>query len=590
MNPFYCVFLLFISFGCASFAQVDTTYYSVVSKNKIIGGQKTWTDKANEYRFEYKFNDRGRGDSTRSIICTNAEGLLVSLGAKGVDYYKNPYTETFSIVGDTAVWTVNGDRKAKKFNGELYTTNVAPAVFELLLRWIIKQPGKKAAILPDGFMHMGDPVSKTISFKGKTQKLKLIPVYFDPAPAPVYVWMTDDLKFFATINTWSSNIRRGYESWTDTLFAIEESASLSYYERELNNYSKSLPHRMLFTHCTVFQSATASVQKDMYVEVTDGKVTAVSQHTGKIASKPDTIIDCKDKFLMPGLWDMHGHYAKDEGPAYLAGGVTHIRDMGNDKVLLTYKKQIAENQLLGPDISFLSGFIDKEDPFQGPTGTIIKSLDEGLKAIDDYHRLGYQQIKLYSAISPQWVKPMAAHAHALGMKVCGHIPAFMTAEQAIQAGYDEMTHMNFVFLNFMGDTVDTRTPARFRLVGLNAGKLDLHSKRVQDFIQLMKDKHVALDPSMNVWQGMFDEFKGDTSNFMKPVVKWLPESALTALAIQSPFGSEDQKQAYKASFAAMMEMLGILYRNGILLVAGTDGGEANACEPSFKNSYLQCSA
>jgi hypothetical protein len=384
------------------------------------------------------------------------------------------------------------------------------------------------------------------------------------------------MQFFATINSWASNIRRGYESWTDTLFAIEESASRSYYEKELNNYSRVLPHHILLTHCNVFQSASASVQKDMTVEVIDGKITDIYRPAGKLMTRHDTIIDCKGKFLMPGLWDMHGHYAKDEGPAYLAGGVTHIRDMGNDKVLLTYKKQIAENQLLGPDISYLSGFIDKEDPFQGPTGAIIKTLDEGLKAIDDYHRLGYQQIKLYSAISPQWVKPLAAHAHGLGMRVCGHIPAFMTAEQAIHAGYDEMTHMNFVFLNFMGDTVDTRTPARFRLVGSNAGKLDLHSKKVLDFVQLMKEKHIVLDPSMNVWQGMFDEFKGDTSSFIKPVLKWLPESSLATLTIQSPFGSEEQKQAYKASFAAMMQMLKLLYDNGIMLVAGTDGGEANA--------------
>jgi hypothetical protein len=273
---------------------------------------------------------------------------------------------------------------------------------------------------------------------------------------------------------------------------------------------------------------------------------------------------------------MHGHYFKDEGCIYLAGGVTHIRDMGNDNIISTFKKQISENKLLGPDISSISGFIDKEDPYQGPTGKIINSLSEGIKAIDEYHLLGYQQIKLYSAIKPEWVKPMAAKAHSLGMKVCGHIPAYMTAEQAINAGYDEITHMNFILLNFMGDTIDTRTPARFRLVGENGSKIDLQSQQVRNFISLMKTKHIALDPTLNVWQGMFDEFKGDTSGYLKPIVKWLPESWLPNLVIKSPFGNEENKIAYKASFAVMMKMLKLLYDNGILLVAGTDGGEANA--------------
>ena len=92
---------------------------------------------------------------------------------------------------------------------------------------------------------------------------------------------------------------------------------------------------------------------------------------------------------MPGLWDMHAHFSKGEGPSYLAGGVTHLRDMGNDNILLTYKKQITDNKLLAPDISYLSGFIDKEDPFQGPTGKMIRSVEEGIKAIDEW-RLGPQ--------------------------------------------------------------------------------------------------------------------------------------------------------------------------------------------------------
>jgi len=93
---------------------------------------------------------------------------------------------------------------------------------------------------------------------------------------------------------------------------------------------------------------------------------------------------------------------------------------------------------------------------------------------------------------------------------------------------------------------------------------------------LMKQKNIVLDPTLNVWQGMFDEFKGDTSNYLKPVVSWLPKEYLINLSIQTPFGSEANKPSYKAAFSNMMKMLKLLYDNGILLVAGTDGGEANA--------------
>jgi len=568
--------LYFVLLPAITWAQHDTSYYSVVNKSKIAGSEKMWQSVNGDYHISYQFNDRGRGDSTETVLHVNADGNISSLLTTGIDYYKNPFQEQYAIHGDSAVWTINGDRKAVVFNNQLYSpSGGSPVIFEILLKAIMRQPHKKMATLPDGNIGIGETMDKSLNINGKNQQLRLFTMYFDPSPVPYYLWMTDDMHFFAFGTGWSYSIQKGCEKWVDSLFAMQEIASSNYYRQQLKNNSSALMGRMLFTHANIFQSATAGLQNNMTIEVVNGKIAGIFPAAAAPA-KADTVIDCTGKFIMPGLWDMHGHYDKDEGVMYLGGGVTHVRDMGNDKILLTYKKQIADNALLGPDISYLSGFIDKEDPFQAPTGAIIKTLEEGLTAIDDYHNLGYQQIKLYSAVKPEWVKPLAAHAHSLGMRVCGHIPAFMTAEQAINAGYDEITHMNFLFLNFMGDTIDTRTPARFRLVGDNAGSLDLQSAAVQKFIALMKQKHIALDATLNVWQGMFDEFKGDTSGFIKPVFDWLPAANKTSVAVQSPFGSEQQKVAYKAAFKNMLNMLKMLYDNGILLVPGTDGGDANA--------------
>ncbi len=557
-------------------AQTDTANYVVVSHGKVKGVQTVWKTSPKTYNYFYSYNDRGRGDSIATILKTNSSGNIISVNTNGVSYDKNSYAETFNVQDDSAVWIINGIRKAATFENKFYSVgDGGPAMMELLLKYLLQQPNRSASILPDGVAHAGEPLSKTISINNKPLNLKLYPVYFDPSPTPQYIWFDDSLNFFAAASAWFSTVKKGYESWTDSLFTWQELAGEGYYESQENANSKPQPSYILFRHANLFESSTATVKKNVDVEVRDGKINAIYP-SQKAAVKADTVIDCTGKFLMPGLWDMHAHYNKEEGVMYMAGGVTHVRDMGNEKILLTYKKEIAGNKMLGPDLSYLSGFIDKEDPFQGPTGTIISSLDEGIKAIDDYHALGYQQIKLYSAIKPDWVAPMAAHAHSLGMRVCGHIPSFMTAEQAINAGYNEITHMNFIFLNFMGDTIDTRTPARFRLVGENAGKLDLNSKEVKDFIALMKEKHISLDPTLNVWQGMFDEFKGDTSNYLKPVVNWLPDAWKTDLAIQTPFGDDSNKADYKAAFANMMKMLKLLYDNGILLVAGTDGGEALA--------------
>ena len=562
----------------AAFSQ-DTTYYSFVSKGKVAGEQRIWQPAPGEYHYTFHFNDRGRGDSVLSAVRVDSTGNIVALKTEGVDYYKNPYAESFALTADSAVWSVNGARKTKLFNGQLYNAgDIAPGEMELLVRQLEKQKDRKIKILPDGAVHCDEPQSITLTINGQPSNLKLYTLYFDPDPSPTQVWLTEDLHFFALANLWFTVVPRGDETWGDSLISIQETASQPYYETQLKKYSAPLPGHIAFTHANVFQSPTATVQKNMTVEVINSKIVSVYPSSLHAPVKQDAVIDCTGKFLMPGLWDMHSHYAKDEGTSYLAGGVTHIRDMGNARALLNYKRQIEENVLLGPDISYLSGFIDKEGPFQGPVGTIVSSLGEAFKAVDEYHALGYQQIKLYSSIEPEWVAPIANRTHSYGMRLCGHVPSLMTASEAIDAGYDEITHMNFVFLNFLGDTVDTRSTGRFRKTGLYAGKLDLRSAEVQDFIGLMKQKHISLDPTMVCWDEMFNLFKGDTNRVLKPVVSWLPPNMLTSLTNETPYGSKDDEPAYRACFANMLKMLKLLYDNSILLVPGTDGGEAGAGE------------
>ncbi|MFL6257413.1 MAG: amidohydrolase family protein, partial [Pyrinomonadaceae bacterium] len=98
--------------------------------------------------------------------------------------------------------------------------------------------------------------------------------------------------------------------------------------------------------------------------------------------------------------------------------------------------------------------------------------EEARGAVDNFARLGYSQIKIYSSIKPELVPKLVALAHARGLRVSGHVPAFMSAEQFVRAGADEFQHINFFVLNFLFDDVkDTRTPARFTAVADRAATM-----------------------------------------------------------------------------------------------------------------------
>lgn len=574
----YCFIALLFFISISGNAQTsDTVFYSVVGNGFVKGLQKAWTENNNEHHFIFQFNDRGRGDSIVETIISSGDGLIVSSLSSGVDYYKAPYRASFSVEGDSAVWFSNSLRKSRKNTGQFYFDNIAPGSVELLIRWLMKQPQHKGFILSDDSIRLDNPITKTISFNNQRRTLVLCPLYIGQNTKPVYFWLSPEGRFFGDVESWNSTIVRGYENWTDTLLAIQEETIAPLYTAEVNEYSSPLKKHFLLTHTKLFNSVTATVQNDMSVEIRDNKIVSIFPSATKSKLAVDTVINANGKFLMPGIWDMHSHYDKESGSWYIAGGVTHVRDMGNMPIITTWQKQIRANELLGPDISYLSGFIDKEDPLQGPVGKIVPSLDEALKAIDDFHKKGYNQIKLYSSIKPEWVKPMAARAHSYGMRVAGHVPAYMKAEQAINAGYNEVTHMNMIFLNFLGgDTLATNGIARLRVPPALGGTVNLDGDAVKNFIALMKKKSISLDPTINLYEGDMTEHAGDTSHMFKPIVDWLPETMKKNLPISSPFASKDQEVAYLASYKNFMKMLKMLYDNGILLVPGTDGGNAIA--------------
>jgi len=308
------------------------------------------------------------------------------------------------------------------------------------------------------------------------------------------------------------------------------------------------------------------------VLIKDNKIEKVGNSTYTKIPAGYKVIDGTNKFLMPGLWEMHGHFSMGDGPIMMAQGVTNLRDMGNGDELWNVKRRIEADSILGPEVNIVSGFIDKAGEFAAPTGSLINSLEEGLKYIDDYHKKGCQQIKLYSSINPEWVRPLADKAHGYGMRVCGHIPAFMTASQAIDAGYDEITHLNMLMLNFFGDTVDTRNMTRFKLVGKKGSSLDVNSDAVKRFIQKMKDKNIAIDPTITVFEGMFTDLPGKVAKAYLPIEKYLPSQTKRNAMSGGFVDDEALAPQYSKSYEVMKEFLKALYDNGITILAGTDGG------------------
>jgi hypothetical protein len=202
----------------------------------------------------------------------------------------------------------------------------------------------------------------------------------------------------------------------------------------------------------------------------------------------------------------------------------------------------------------------------------VDSEAEARAAIDNYAKLGYDGIKVYSSIKPELVPTIVQLAHAKGLRVSGHVPAFMTAQQFVEDGADEIQHINFVFLNFFFDEVkDTRTPQRFIAVAERAATLDLDSQQVRSFVRLLKDHNTVVDPTLAVFEGLFTDRPGKVSASYAAIADRLPPQVRRGLLAGGLPVPEGKDARYRESQLATLRMTKLLYDSGITIVPGTDG-------------------
>ena len=128
-------------------------------------------------------------------------------------------------------------------------------------------------------------------------------------------------------------------------------------------------------------------------------------------------------------------------------------------------------------------------------------------------------------------------------------------------GYDEIQHVNFLFLNFMPDVKDrTQTPIRLTATAERAGTIDLQSQQVKDFIALLKAKDIVSDPTVGIFYSDTMTRTGDMSSTgFAEVAGWLPPQVSRTLTTGGlPLGPGlDAK--YRASAQAYLDMVALLH-------------------------------
>ncbi|MBL8267922.1 MAG: amidohydrolase family protein [Steroidobacter sp.] len=232
------------------------------------------------------------------------------------------------------------------------------------------------------------------------------------------------------------------------------------------------------------------------------------------------------------------------------------------------------------------GFIDQRGPYSAPTGRLVETLEQARAAVRAYAAEGHVGIKLYSSINPSWVPVLASDARELGLRTAGHIPAYMSPAQAIEVGYNEITHINMMLLQLIGDwTIDTRTPQRFIVPGVRGGGVDVHSAQTDAFLDRMAQKDIAHDPTLATFMNQYRSRPGEFAPSTAAYADHLPPS-LRRSFIQSAGYNAGNEAAFLKTGQNALKLIKRLHQRGIKILPGTD-----AFLPGFALvSELECYA
>ena len=484
------VVLVCLGTAAAGSAAQTTERFSVSMQGQNAGTMVTTSDAQGRTSVDFSYRNNGRGPDMKEEFSVDAQGAPLSYRVDGKSTFGGDIRESYSWAAGQGTWTslVDSGKRAVEAGALYYPVEGSPAFLAQLMRSLLARPDRAAPAVAGGRFSIERLDQVSLQANGTTVPLALYAL-IGADLTPAYLWLRDDASqaFFALVFPGWELVAQGFEAEGAGLLKRQLAAENRYLQSLQQRLAKPLAGLTVIRSVRWFDAERAVMRPPADVYLFDGRIAAIEPAGSPRAAEAEHSIDGQGRTLLPGLFDMHGHLWRGDLLLDLAAGVTSVRDVGNDNAaLLELRTQIEQGLLAGPRVT-ANGFIEGKSPFSARLGIVVDSLDEAKAAVDWYARHGYHQLKIYNSFKPAWLKPLAAYAHARGLRVGGHVPAFMRAEEAVRAGYDELHHINQVMLNFfVKPKDDTRTLLRFVLVGDKAHAMDLDGTRVRDFLKLLR--------------------------------------------------------------------------------------------------------
>jgi imidazolonepropionase-like amidohydrolase len=215
-----------------------------------------------------------------------------------------------------------------------------------------------------------------------------------------------------------------------------------------------VPDVLVLTNVNIIDTRTGNIETNMTVVTKNHRIEAIAK-VGMIApSHKVKVVNATGKYLIPGLWDMHVHSAGGPAaawdaniifPLYIANGITGIRDMGGDPVVLEQRRmQVERGELAGPRMVIAGPFLNGEK--SDAQMLAVDTPAAARSAVATLKKRGVDFIKILSDIPRDSYFAIAEESEKQKIRFVGHVPDSVSAMEASAAGQRSIEHLSGVLL------------------------------------------------------------------------------------------------------------------------------------------------
>jgi imidazolonepropionase-like amidohydrolase len=558
------LFLLPAFLACFhSLAQTDSGSFYLHKFAQNIGRESynvTHTGNTLTYTVDFKFTDRGQAVPLKTQLVTTTTHEPVSLLIKGS-------TSRFSTINDSI--SIQNKKVIIRVDDSLYTETLKPLAFPvggyspgtvqmaLLQYWKKHGEPRTIALLPTGSVSISRQGKEELTFMDKKLVLDRF-VLSGLIWGNEIIWTDPNGNLICLITNDAEGdklemMETAHESLLPELISRGATYGMELFAASMKmDLTKNKTLAIIGGNIVDVESGQTLNNQTIIIE--NGLIKEMGAAAAIKIPVNATIIHAEGKTILPGLWDMHSHFEQAEwGPAYLAAGVTTVRDCGNEfGYINAIKSAIDSHKGVGPNI-LKAGIVD--GPGDNALGIVRATTEEeAVRVVNMYKDNGFVQIKIYSSVKPPIVKAICTEAHRLGLTVTGHIPMGMTIQQGVEAGMDQVNHMQYVY------SVMKKNKDR---------SLNMEDSASIAVLNFLKEHKTVIDPTIGVFELAFRNVRDDIT-IMEPNYYTLPLP--TQVLFKNTGMPESQAKLYKPVYDAMKELVKTLYDKGITIVAGTDMG------------------